>query len=274
MPPKSRTISIHGLDIAYWDEGHGLPLVFIHGNSLSKRVFTRQFDNQLAERYRLLAIDLPGHGESSNLPTGKSYTVELYTSVIADCWEGLQCRGGILIGYSLGGHLCLQSAAATRGLGGVVIFGTPPLGRPPRMEEAFLPNPAFALGFQEEVSQAELELRDQACFSPATCPAPPFFQEDFRRADPRLRTDLARCVEDLAYGDETEILQALSCPLAILHGEADALCNGRYLEGLAIPTLWRGRVQTLVGASHTPQWEQPRLFNRLVDEFARSITGE
>lgn len=273
MPPQSRTIHIHGADIAYWDEGHGLPLLFIPGNSMSKRIFSRQFDSPLLAGYRLLAIDLPGHGASSPLPAEESYSVELYGTIITSFWQTLHCQGGMLIGYSLGGHLCLQSAPAIQDMGGILIFGTPPVSRPPNLAEAFLPNPAFLLGFQEEVSQEELELRDQACFSTPTCPAPPFFQEEFRRTAPKVRGDLARCIETLAYRDETEIIRGLPCPLAILHGRGDALCNGRYLEGLTIPTLWRGRVQTLAHASHTPQWEEPGPFNRLVDEFAQSLTG-
>jgi pimeloyl-ACP methyl ester carboxylesterase len=272
MPPKERCARIAGIDIAYWDEGSGLPLVFIHGNSLSKRSYSRQFDSPLAREYRLLALDLPGQGGSSHLPAGGTYTVDLFTSIINGCWEGLGCRGGILIGHSLGGHLILQSVPAIRELSGIMIFGTPPLSLPPRMEEAFLPNPApLAFGFQEEVNQAELDQRDRACFSTAECKAPVFFQDDFRRADKKLRGDLARCVGALAFRDETEVIAALKCPLAILHGEADALCNKRYMEGLTIPTLWQGRIHVIEDASHTPQWEQPRRFNQLLADFAQSI---
>jgi len=274
MPPKKRTANINGLDIAYWDEGQGLPLVFIHGNSMSKQIFAPQFDSPLTEKYRLIAIDLPGHGESSRLPSEGTYTVELFTSVIIGCWQRLECRGGILIGHSLGGHLILQSAPALGGeMGGMMIFGTPPLSLPPRMEEAFLPNPApLALAFREEVSQQELDLRDQACFSTAKGKPPAFFQDEYKRTDPKLRVHLARCVGALAFHDETEIIKTLTCPLAILHGQADALINKQYLENLTIPSLWQGVIHVLAEASHTPQWETPVLFNQLVDDFAQTIS--
>lgn len=274
MPPKKRSTHINGLDIAYWDEGQGLPLVFIHGNSMSKQIFAPQFTSSLAERYRLVAIDLPGHGESSRLPVDGTYTVELFTSIISGCWQGLKCQGGILLGHSLGGHLILQAVPAIDGkIGGIMIFGTPPLSLPPRMEEAFLPNPApLALGFHEEVSQAELDLRDRACFSTAAGKPPAFFQEEYIHTDPKMRRHLARCVEALAFHDETEIIRTLQCPLAILHGHADALCSQRYLEGLTVPSLWQGQIHVIAEASHTPQWESPRQFNQLVDDFAKDIS--
>lgn len=272
MPPKNRSAQINGLNIAYWDEGHGLPLVFIHGNSLSKQIFTPQLDSSLVQRYRLVAIDLPGHGESSHLTADGTYTIELFTSIIAGCWQSLKCQGGILIGHSLGGHLIIQSVPIIeRGLGGMMIFGTPPLSLPPRMAEAFLPNPALTLAFQEEVSQQEMEQRDQACFSTAIGKPPAFFQDDFRRTDPKLRGHLGCCLNTLAFRDETEIIKTLHCPIAILHGQADALCNMRYLQGLDTPSLWQGMIHAIEDASHTPQWENPLMFNQLVDDFAQTI---
>lgn len=272
MPPQKRSVHLNGLDIAYWDEGQGLPLVFIHGNSLSKQIFTRQFDSPLLGRHRLVALDLPGHGESSHLPADGTYTIELFTSIIAGCWQGLACQGGILIGHSLGGHLAIQTVPALQEMAGLMIFGTPPLSLPPRMAAAFLPNPAMALAFQEEVSPAELERRDQACFSTGGVGPPVFFQDDFRRTDPKLRAHLGRCLGALAFRDETEILRTLKCPLALLHGQADALCNKHYLEGLTIPYLWQGVIQVMAEASHTPQWEQPLLFNQLLEDFAQTIS--
>lgn len=270
MPP-THVIPINGLDIAYWDEGQGLPLFFIHGNSSSKQIFTRQFADTLTARYRLVAIDLPGHGESSPLPDGQDYSIPLFTGIIVQCWERLGCQGGIVIGHSLGGHLGMQSAPAIPSLGGLMFFGAPPLTHPPRVEEAFLPNPALAMGLRETYSQEDLAVRDQALFSTALVSAPPFFQEDFTRTDGRLRRDLARCLATLAFGDEAEILRRLTLPIALLHGQEDTFCNGRYLARLTIPSLWRGEIQTIVQAAHCPQWEQPQSFNRLLEAFSQTV---
>lgn len=65
----------HGM-IAVEERGeHGLPVLFIHGNSSCSAVFDAQLNGPLAAEHRLIAIDLPGHGESSNaLDPIRTYT--------------------------------------------------------------------------------------------------------------------------------------------------------------------------------------------------------
>jgi pimeloyl-ACP methyl ester carboxylesterase len=46
-----------------------LPVLLIHGNSLSREVFRKQLGGALSRKYRLVAFDLPGHGESSVIRT-------------------------------------------------------------------------------------------------------------------------------------------------------------------------------------------------------------
>ncbi len=43
-------------------DGGGEPLLLLHGSGASRKVFSKQFDSPLAERHRLIALDLPGHG--------------------------------------------------------------------------------------------------------------------------------------------------------------------------------------------------------------------
>ncbi|RLA00888.1 MAG: alpha/beta hydrolase, partial [Gammaproteobacteria bacterium] len=53
--------------IAITESGSGETcLLFIHGNSSSKSVFSKQLSSDLAKKYRLIALDLPGHGDSDN----------------------------------------------------------------------------------------------------------------------------------------------------------------------------------------------------------------
>jgi pimeloyl-ACP methyl ester carboxylesterase len=59
----------------------------------------------------------------------------------------------------------------------------------------------------------------------------------------------------------------LKAPLAVLHGADDELINARYFASLAMPTLWRGAVQTISGAGHAPQWETPEAFDALIEAF-------
>src|SRR4051812_34476106 len=71
--------------------GSGTPLLLIHGNSSSRQVFARQFQSDLAARCRLIAFDLPGHGQSEDAQDpARTYSLP----GLADCTvELLACLG-------------------------------------------------------------------------------------------------------------------------------------------------------------------------------------
>jgi non-heme chloroperoxidase len=52
-----------GASLAYDDEGAGRPLVLIHGVSMSRRFFERNV-GPLSQRFRVVNVDLRGHGDS------------------------------------------------------------------------------------------------------------------------------------------------------------------------------------------------------------------
>ena len=56
-----------GVDISVreWGNPEGWPILFVHGLAQSHLSFLPQFASQLADRHRLLAYDLRGHGESA-----------------------------------------------------------------------------------------------------------------------------------------------------------------------------------------------------------------
>jgi pimeloyl-ACP methyl ester carboxylesterase len=66
---------------------------------------------------------------------------------------------------------------------------------------------------------------------------------------------------------EVSIVADLKSPLAVLHGAEEQLINGTYFDSLKMPTLWRGSIQTIADAGHTPHWEQPQAFNALLEAF-------
>ena len=56
----------HGRIAAHESAGQGPAAVLIHGNSSSSRAFSKQLDGPLGTRFRLVAIDMPGHGASDD----------------------------------------------------------------------------------------------------------------------------------------------------------------------------------------------------------------
>ena len=262
-----KELELNGQRIAYYESGgKGQPVLFVHGNSMSGLCFLKQLESPLGERYRLVALDLPGHGESGPAPDSKSsYTLPGYAVVVAEFAKRLGIDDAALVGWSLGGHVLLEASGKLPDSSGLMIFGTPPAGKP-MAADTFIPNPLFPLMFKSDLSDEEVVAVTTGFFKPGT-QIPSFFYEDMRRTNGRARETLGLSVGEGKYTDEVTIVANLKKPLAIVHGENDTLVNLTYLKDLCIPNLWQSEIQIVPDAGHTPQWEQPERFNRLLMKF-------
>ena len=243
-------------------------LFFIHGNSASKRSFEKQFQGSLKDQYRLVAFDLPGHGESRwNEGVDRVYSLDFFSKLICEVTVKLGCSSGVFIGHSLGGHLLLQAKHCLSQAKGLVILGTPPLTNPPNFEEGFLPAQSSPCFFKAQLSNQEIQVWAEDCFL-STDLIPEYFCQSIRSADPAMREGFAVSIASLQYEDEKKILKELPIPVSIFHGEKERLVNLNYLQSLECHQLWRKSVQVLKGTSHNPHLEDAEQFDQLLGEFA------
>ena len=249
--------------------GQGPAFALIHGNSSSSRAFSRQLDGPLGKRFRLIAVDLPGHGQSDDAKDPSAYSLPGHARAVRAAVDALGLGEACFAGWSLGGHVALEMAPDLPRARGFVIFGTPPITSGEAMQEAFLPNPAMKYTFQESLDKIEASAYVAAFFRPGFTDIPPFFLEDALRTDGRARGGLGASAERGHYRDEGAVVRDLKVPLAVLHGQEEQLVNGRYFGSVAMPTLWRGAVQMIPSAGHAPQWETPKAFGALIEAFVK-----
>ncbi|KAL1623090.1 hypothetical protein SLS54_004576 [Diplodia seriata] len=121
-------------------------LLLLHGNSSHSHIFLPLIalsrSSPSLQRHRILALDLPGHGASSDAPDEKSYTQPAYGDAALQVLEALGVGDVVVLGWSLGGHNAIEMVAqleeaASEGGGGkrsgsgvrvrgIMITGTPP----------------------------------------------------------------------------------------------------------------------------------------------------
>ena len=117
MTKLHRLPTSHG-SIVVQEAGHGnLPVLLIHGNSLSREVFRKQFSGALLGKYRLFALDLPGHGDSSNaLNACRTYTRPGLANAAIEVLDLLGLSEVVVVGWSLGGHIALEMVPQFSGI--------------------------------------------------------------------------------------------------------------------------------------------------------------
>lgn len=102
-----KTVTLHGDRVAYRDEGAGEVLLLVHGMGGSSNTWSGVIP-LLATKYRVIAPDLLGHGESDK-PRG-DYSVGAFAVLLRDLLDALDVARVTVIGHSLGGGIAMQFA--------------------------------------------------------------------------------------------------------------------------------------------------------------------
>ena len=93
--------------VSYVEKGQGEPLLLIHGVGLNADAWTPQV-NALSDTHWVIALDMPGHGQSMPLPDGTS--IADYAAQAIALLDALGIRKVNVVGHSMGGLVALALA--------------------------------------------------------------------------------------------------------------------------------------------------------------------
>ena len=94
----------NGIPIRYEDSGEGFPVVMLHGYLESLNIWD-DFACKLSEKYRVITIDIPGHGESGVI--GEVHSMDKMAEMLNKVLDELGIKKCVLIGHSMGGYVTL-----------------------------------------------------------------------------------------------------------------------------------------------------------------------
>lgn len=107
--PETHFVKVIGAKIRYADVGKGRVVVLLHGFPESLEVwFGNGFAQELSEHFRVIAIDLPGHGKSECV--GYVHRMERMADVVKNVMDELGLRRYTMVGHSMGGYVALAFA--------------------------------------------------------------------------------------------------------------------------------------------------------------------
>ncbi|MDH5383546.1 MAG: alpha/beta hydrolase [Candidatus Aminicenantes bacterium] len=255
-------LSADGVSIHYQVQGKGKPaLIFIHGWCCDRSYWDEQLSH-FTQQYKVVAIDLAGHGDSGL--ERKAWTMEAYGEDVVAVVNKLKLQEVILVGHSMGGYVILEAARRLPeriiGLVGVDTLND----------------------FTQQISQEEID----AFFTP--------FRSNFvemtrhfvrtmftENADPAL---IEKIVEDMSaappevglgsfeemidYMKHTylEAVQEVKVPITCIN--SDKYPTNREGNKRYVPS-YKAKIMTGVG--HFNMIEDPDTFNRLLEETVQEF---
>ncbi|MDR6937205.1 alpha/beta hydrolase [Luteibacter sp. 3190] len=106
-------VAIPGLELAglSWGEPDAAPLILLHG-WLDNAASFALLAPRLADRFHVIALDLPGHGHSAHLPEGTVYQHVDYARAVLAAADALALPRFHLLGHSLGAGVATMVAIA------------------------------------------------------------------------------------------------------------------------------------------------------------------
>ena len=259
-------IQMNGWQIFYVTSGEGIPLLFIHGYPLSRKIWEPQASG-LAAYARVILPDLRGHGDTDAVPG--PYSVELLAD---DCNNLLNILGitqpVVVCGLSLGGYVALAFYRKfTERMAGLILTST----------RAAADSPEGKANRDKAIIMAQS--------SGATAITDSMLPKMFAPLTYTTQSELVECVREIMTGtsvegivgalqamkdrpDSTQMLSSINKPVLIIHGSDDQLIPASEARTMqeAIPG---SELVIIERAGHLLNMEQPAAFNLAVHQFLK-----
>jgi pimeloyl-ACP methyl ester carboxylesterase len=244
-------------------------IVFIHGNSQSHEYwkFVLQ-DTRLDAQYKLIALDLPGHGNSfrSSDPS-KEYALKGLAKSVQEFLSHFEKEPYLLIGCSLGSNMIGEIATELKNCKGFLLTSPCAIGKGLTVPEIIQPNPNLAAAFTAHPTEEAIDqLVDDSAYGLAE-ELKQFCKTIYKKTDPEFRVSMAECIGRGEYSDELSNLENSLLPVAVVFGEHDKLCFTDYLDKVPFRK-WRNKTVLIPDSGHSSMLDQPVALAGIIADFA------
>lgn len=252
------TVDVDGLRVAYIDQGEGPVVLLLHGWGAPAATYRLIIDH-LSSRFRVIAPDLPGFGESQE--PDEAWTPARFAEFVRHFARALHIEEAVLIGHSNGGRIALHllteecpftvkkavlmDAAGIKPRRGFSYYYKVYTYKAARR---FFSLPGIRTLFPNAVEKARQR----------------HGSADYRAASPVMRQSMVLAVNE----DLTKVLPQVTASVLLIWGECDTatpLADGQKMER-AIPD---AGLVTLAGAGHFAFAERWGQCSRVLDVFLK-----
>ncbi len=263
---RRRRVTVDGLRLQIAESGAGPALLLVHGLTASHAVWEPTIA-EFAREWRVIAPDLPGHGESDK--PDAPYTIDFFAGVLRSAMRELGVDDAVVAGSSLGGQVALELAAWYPTFTRALVLAAPAVGysaamRPVGQALQMIAGPTLLRSRLRQVVQQGFH--DRTRIGHVTRRR--ILEERLAADDfPAFAHAVAKSLGGVLTA-ERQPLARVTQPVLLIWGREDRLVPLRRSERL-LRRLPQARLHVLERCGHLPMLEQPTAFNRAVAGFLR-----
>lgn len=264
----TQSLVLDGVRIAFETRGAGLPVVFLHGFPLNRRMWDPQL-TALSSQAHLIAVDLRGHGES-DAPLWR-YTMDRFGDDVVAVLDHLRVAQAVVVGLSMGGYVALSM-----------------MRRHADRVRALVLTDTKAQADTEQGRVGRFQMAQAAHRNGAGAVAdamlPKLLAPETHREQPTLVRHVRSMIEGMAVSgiagdlmamadrpDSVPLLSTIRCPTLVIVGESDQATPVPDAQLMA-DTIPGAQLAIIPRAGHLPNLETPQPFNDRLGRFLADLS--
>ena len=257
-----------GVELAYYDSGSGRPIVFLHSFGHNKTMWSPQLTYFLERGWRVLAPDMPGHGDSTFDPA--NHTVDAIARGYLELLDAIALQRVVLVGISMGGYLALRMwARKSPVIAALVLSNT----------KAEKDSPEIVARRRAQI--ASIDQHGVAEFIRTGAPKRlsshtrdhrPWVLDAITMMNSTVsaQANAATLEAMAAREDDTATLATVTAPTLVIAGGEDAFIP-KGSAAVLRDGIRNARLHTIEATGHVSNLENPTEYNRVLDEFLASV---
>ncbi len=213
---RNMFVQVNGIRLGIEQRGadgkRGATLVMLHGFTGSAAGWGKHLDTLAAYGLRVIALDLPGHGQSDAPGDPQRYAIEYCQQDILAALQKLGVSQGeaLLLGYSLGGRIALYTAFSGFFRALILESASPGLEDPVEREQRRISDEVLAASIERDGVQAFIDRWDKQPLFASQSTLPPESREALRRQRLSNRASgLAQSLRGVGTGVSSQRLPGL-----------------------------------------------------------------
>ncbi|MBA2498958.1 MAG: alpha/beta hydrolase [Chitinophagaceae bacterium] len=269
---QTKKIEIDGILLSFMEknETSANTIFFIHGNSGSSNTWINQLEDERLNIYRLIAIDLPAHGESSADEALRYGVTDLAAIMVKTINSLIGNNAYVLVGFSLGSNIVSEMLTHSIKPAGLVFIGSTIIGDDWNLSNIWMPDLDTSVLFAEAADDDVLKNFYSQIFNHNNLLAVNSQVADYQKVNPRFRTTLLQKAMDGNISNEFALLRQYKMPALFIFGMDDKIVKSFFLDEADIPK-WKNTIYKLKEAGHFLHIDQPFEVNKLIVEYSNEV---